>query len=179
MVAISGKGMDEASEFGGGERLIVNGGLGADDAEAASLELLISIRPEHADSIVEGLKTVEFRRRFPPEQRVRGATVWIYSTAPVREVIGTAVVVSVDRMGTAALWHAYGDRGAVSRGVFDDYFSGVSEGHAISLGGVRRLGTPVDAARLEALDFATPQSYRFVPEDVSGVLRRCLDEAPA
>ena len=169
--------MDEASGFEGGAQLMLNGYAGT-DAEADVLELLISIRPEYADNIVEGVKTVEFRRRFPPEHRVRGATVWIYSTSPVREVIGTAIVMSVERMSTSALWRAYGEQGAVSRCVFEDYFSGVSEGHAIRLGGVRRLSMPVDAARLEALDFATPQSYRFVPEDVSGMLRGCLDEAP-
>ena len=173
--------MDEVVPFQEGGQLTLNGD-GGTNAEAAGVELLISIRPKHADNIVEGVKTVEFRRRFPPEQRVRGATVWIYSTAPVREVIGTAVVVSVERMGTAALWQAYADQGAVSRGVFEDYFEGVTEGHAIRLGAVRRLDIPVDAARLEALDFATPQSYRFVPEAVSGVLRGsvgAVGEAPA
>ena len=168
--------MDEAVPFEEGGQLTFAGDHGS---PAVGVELLISIRPEHADNIVKGVKTVEFRRRFPPEQRVRGATIWIYSTAPVREVIGTAIVVSVERMRTAALWQAYADQGAVSRGVFEDYFEGVSEGHAIRLGGVRRLRMPVDAARLEALDFATPQSYRFVPEAVSGVLRGCGDEAPA
>ena len=170
--------MDESSRFEAGRELVVDG-EGAGGAEVAGLELLISIRPEHADNIVDGVKTVEFRRRFPPEHRVRGATVWIYSTAPVRGVIGTATVVSVERMGTAALWHEYAEQGAVSRCVFEDYFAGVSEGHAIRLGAVRRLRTAVDAARLEALDFATPQSYRFVTDKVSGVLRGCLDEAPA
>ena len=170
--------MNEIAGFEAGADLIFNGDCN-EGAETSGLELLISIRPEHADNIVEGVKTVEFRRRFPSEQRVRGAIVWIYSTAPVREVIGTAVVVSVERMGTAALWDEYADQGAVSRCVFEEYFAGVSEGHAIRLGGVRRLRMPVDAASLEALDFATPQSYRFVPEDVSGVLRGCLGEAPA
>lgn len=55
----------------------------------------------------------------------------------------------------------------------------MAEGHAIRLGGVRRLRMPVEAARLQALDFATPQSYRFVPKAVSGVLRGCLGEASA
>lgn len=175
---MSGKMIDEVSGFEGGVNLTSDGDSGT-DAEAAGLELLISIRPVHADNIVEGVKTVEFRRRFPAEHRVRGATVWIYSTSPVREVIGTATVMSVERMGTTALWHAYADQGAVSRSLFEDYFAGATEGHAIRLGGVRRLRMPVDAARLEALDFATPQSYRFVPEDVSGVLRGCLGEVPA
>lgn len=121
--ATSGKMVDQATRSEGGAQLIFSGD-GAIDAEAADLELLISIRPEHADNIVEGVKTVEFRRRFPAEERVRGATVWIYSTAPVREVIGLATVVSVERMETAALWHIYADQGAVSRSLFEDYSLG-------------------------------------------------------
>ena len=143
-----------------------------------NLQVLLSIRPEHADNIIEGVKTVEFRRRFPADARVRGATMWIYSTAPVKQVIGVATVVSVERLVLPELWSYHGSAGAVDRCVFDDYFAGVSEGYAILLGEIKRLPAAVGADDLRALDFSTPQSYRFVTEPVLGMLRERL-EIPA
>ncbi len=143
-----------------------------------NLQVLLSIRPEHADNIIEGVKTVEFRRRFPADARVRGATVWIYSTAPVKQVIGVATVMSVERLALPKLWTSHHDAGAVDRHVFDDYFAGVTEGHAILLSGIRKLATTVAADDLKALDFSAPQSYRFVTEPVLDMLRERL-EIPA
>lgn len=144
----------------------------------AKLQVLISIRPEHADNIIEGVKTVEFRRRFPTEARARGATVWIYSTAPVKQVIGVATIESVAQMALPKLWTSHGTAGAVDRCVFDNYFAGMSEGYAIILSEIRRLTTAVCADDLKALNFSTPQSYRFVTEPVLGMLRERL-EIPA
>lgn len=145
---------------------------------ASKLQMLLSIRPEHADNIIEGIKTVEFRRRFPTEARARGASVWIYSTAPIQQVIGVATVVSVAQMTLPKLWSSHGIAGAVDRCVFDDYFSGVSEGYAILLSEIRRLTTAVGADDLKAFNFRAPQSYRFLTEPVLGMLRERL-EIPA
>lgn len=147
-------------------------------SKTANLQVLLSIRPKHADNIIEGIKTVEFRRRFPADARVRGATVWIYSTAPVKQIIGMATVMSVERMALPKLWISHQDAGAVDRHVFDDYFAGATEGHAILLSGIRKLATTVGADDLKALDFSAPQSYRFVTEPVLDMLRECL-EIPA
>lgn len=144
----------------------------------SKLQVLLSIRPEHADNIIEGVKTVEFRRRFPADSRVRGATMWIYSTSPVKQVIGVATVVSVERMILPELWTYHSIAGAVDRCVFDDYFEGVSEGYAIQLDEIRRLPAAIGADDLKALDFKAPQSYRFVTEPVLGMLRERL-EIPA
>lgn len=147
--------------------------------EEAGPEVLISIRPQHAGNIVGGIKTVEFRRRFPSEARVLGATIWLYATAPVQQVIGAATVAAVDCMSPQDLWDLYRTEGAVERRVFDEYFSGAIQGYAIRLTGITRLVTAVDAAKLKALEFATPQSYRFVTDRVVHVLRGCLSETPA
>ncbi len=133
-------------------------------------QILISIRPRHAANIVKRTKTVEFRRRFPSEDRVRGTSLWIYATKPVRQVVGVATVISVTKMSLPDLWSVFGSEGAIDRDAFDAYFAGATEGNAIRLGPVQRLVAPVVAAELKALGFATPQSYRFVTEPVLEML---------
>ena len=170
--------MDDARYFNGhGESSAA--GPSFQGCEEAGPEVLISIRPHHAGNIVGGTKTVEFRRRFPSEARILGATIWLYATAPVQQVIGAATVAAVDCMSPQDLWDLYRTEGAVERRAFDDYFSGATQGYAIRLTGITRLVTAVDAAELKALEFATPQSYRFVTDRVVNVLRGCLIETPA
>ena len=137
-------------------------------------QILLSIKPRHAVNIVKGLKTVEFRRRFPSESRVRGSVIWFYSTAPVKLVTCRAFVVSVTRMAPPMLWSAHGANGAVDRASFDDYFLGVQEGFAIALCGVRRLTRGVGADEFRKLSFKVPQSYRYIPEPVLDLLNDCL-----
>lgn len=97
----------------------------------------------------------------------------------MRKVIGAAIVASVHRMSPSDLWTRYSNDGAVDRELFDRYFEGVTEGCAIRLEGIVKLANAVDAAQVEGLDFATPQSYRFVTDNVTSVLRNRLLETPA
>jgi predicted transcriptional regulator len=50
-------------------------------------DFVLSIKPEYATKIVEGLKKVELRRRFP-YGTVTGARLYIYATVPIQAVIG-------------------------------------------------------------------------------------------
>ncbi len=56
--------------------------------------LLMSLRPEFAQPILQGRKTVELRRKF--SKKYEGATIVFYITRPVQQFMFTATIAKVD-----------------------------------------------------------------------------------
>jgi predicted transcriptional regulator len=92
---------------------------------------LISIRPNFAESIMSGAKTIELRRRIPNVQA--GLKLWIYSTMPTGAVIGTATIEQVIYGTPDSLWQVAHRHAGLSRVDFDRYFSGTDRGVALRL----------------------------------------------
>jgi predicted transcriptional regulator len=84
-------------------------------------DVLVSIRPVHVSKILTGQKTVELRRRFP-ELGARGATAFIYSSSPVRAVVGCARIEHVLKLPVSRIWKEHSDAACISRDEFDAYF---------------------------------------------------------
>jgi predicted transcriptional regulator len=127
-------------------------------------DFLVSVRPQYAAKILDGQKTVELRRRFPDAGSV-GATVFIYSSSPVRALVGHARIKDVQRLSVSAIWKEHSDAACVSRKDFDRYFSGVKFGFAIVLGTVKPM-TRVTASDLASqFGIVPPQSYRYVAKN--------------
>jgi len=140
--------------------------------------VLFSIKPAYANKILEGLKTVELRRRFP-EVGMAGSTAVIYCTSPVRAIIGSAEIKEVRKLPLSRLWRSHGRAACIARDDFNEYFSGQAHGFAIILTGAKTL-----RSRLTASDLATrygivpPQSYRYLAEDLVALLHDGRLQAP-
>lgn len=100
-------------------------------------EAIISIRPNFAEAILSGRKTVELRRRIPPIEV--GARLWIYATRPTGSIVGVATIDTIFRGTPQAVWETYCDRIAVNRSDFDRYFAGAREAIGIRLSKVQRM----------------------------------------
>ena len=124
--------------------------------------MILSLRPRFADAILGGVKTVELRRTEP---RIRLPTLaLIYATTPVRALLGTCIVTSVESGRLAALWQAHGGSSGLDHGEFLNYFEGVHAGSALSLASPRRLSRPIPLAELRSSPkgFRPPQSFAYV-----------------
>ena len=133
-------------------------------ANEPRLDFLVSIRPQYVAKILAGQKTVELRRRFPESVGV-GAIAYIYSTSPVRAVVGCAKIKEVQRLTVADIWKEHADAACISRRDFYSYFSGTSFGFAILLGAVKAMRNQLPAYELESqFGIVPPQSYRYVTE---------------
>jgi predicted transcriptional regulator len=127
-------------------------------------DFLVSVRPKYVAKLLDGEKTVELRRRFP-DAGSAGATVFIYSSSPIRALVGHAEIKDVQKLGVSALWREHSDAACISRKDFFRYFSGVKFGFAILLGTVKPM-TPVTASDLESqFGIVPPQSYRYVAKN--------------
>ena len=72
-------------------------------------DVIFSIKPKYADQIMEGIKTVELRRRFTNEAPI-GARAFIYSSAPAKAMVGYATIADVRLLRIDEIWKQYGDQ---------------------------------------------------------------------
>ena len=139
-----------------------------DDAleeEPEERALFISVKPQYANAILEGTKTVELRRTRPnlPD----GSLVILYSSTPTRAVVGWAHLTGV-RVGTPIeIWDKYGTAAAIDEPDYDAYFDGTDQAFALELDSVVAAVQPIPLDVIRSIGIQPPQSWRYVPADVT------------
>jgi predicted transcriptional regulator len=123
-------------------------------------DIIMSLRPRYARLILEGRKTIEFRRRF--SRRHVGARVLFYVSSPVQAFQFTATIGAVHCSFPRELWVAHHCNGGVDEGTFDAYFAGASHGYALALQEVRPLSRALRLADalVRCPELMPPQSYK-------------------
>lgn len=119
--------------------------------------ILLSIKPEYSDRIFAGTKKYEFRRHVASETVEK---IIVYSSAPVKKVIGEVAVVDVLSMKKSPLWETTKKHAGISREKFREYFKDVSCAYAYVLG-----ESTVYAEPKELSDFGiekAPQSFVYI-----------------
>lgn len=122
--------------------------------------ILISIHPEHVQKILSGEKRFEFRKKIPNHQVCK---MVIYATSPVMKVVAVADIDATISSNPEKVWRLTRHASGISKRFFSDYFDNRPVAHALSIGEVRELETPVALAEISRTMVA-PQSYRFVDE---------------
>ena len=89
------------------------------DKELRKKSFIISINPEFSHKIINGMKTVEFRKK-PIKNTVDNAI--IYSTSPDKEIIGYFTVKGVDLDTVDNIWNKYEKFGGISKEFYDSYY---------------------------------------------------------
>jgi predicted transcriptional regulator/DNA-binding XRE family transcriptional regulator len=131
-------------------------------------DVIFSIRPNHAEKILAGTKTVELRRRFTADVRP-GTLALIYTTSPTRALTGFAKISGVQKLAVPDLWQQHRVAACLKKGDFEAYFSGLDRGYAIMLSSARPLSRPVGLPELrERFGFAPPQSYQYASAKLRG-----------
>lgn len=126
--------------------------------------VLLSVRPEYADKIFSGTKTVELRRIFP---KATIDTVLMYVTSPVKALVGITTVEKVIVQHPFALWKRVRNEAGITYEEFETYYEGASLGYAIFLDEVKRFSQPISLNELREqwAGFQPPQSYFYLHVD--------------
>ena len=124
--------------------------------------IFLSIRPQYADKIFVGTKTVELRR-VRPKHIGEGALVLIYVPSPIKSLVGAFKVDRVVEESLQRLWEMVHDRAGVTREEFDAYYDEVSIGVGIFFSKIWRLPEPIELEDLkeQTIDFQPPQGFRY------------------
>ena len=133
--------------------------------------IILSIRPQYSIKLMDGSKTVELRRRFPiyiPNH----SRAYIYSTSPIRALVGSLEIAEVLRLPISTIWEQYKDGACVEKSAFDNYFSGLDEGFALEVSTVCPLPRSLSLSKLRnRFGFRPPQSFQYVKRELQTALQ--------
>lgn len=123
------------------------------------MKVLLSIKPEFAESILNGNKKFEYRKCVFRNKEVK--TVVIYATMPVGKVIGEFDIDQIIASEPAELWKTTRKYAGITRDFFDKYFAERKTGFAIAVKNPRRYENPVLLKDLIP-GAVPPQSFRYI-----------------
>ena len=130
---------------------------------------IISLKPQYAELVVSGKKSVELRNRI-----VRlnpGTTVWIYATLPVGRIVAFAEVESIVHGKPTLMWRSFKKDICIDKTIFDSYTKDRERVSAVKLTAVRELqeAPTLDGIRKVVGTFHPPQFYARLAAE-SGLL---------
>ncbi|MFB7637687.1 ASCH domain-containing protein [Peribacillus butanolivorans] len=122
------------------------------------MKVLLSIKPEYVQEIINGNKKFEYRKRIFKESV---ESVVIYSTMPVGKIVGEFKIEKILNDSPTELWNKTCDYSGISKASFHDYFSGRSNGFAIKIKEFIEYENPIDP-KVTNNNFIAPQSYKYL-----------------
>lgn len=128
-------------------------------------EVLLSVKPQYANLLVDGIKTVELRKKFPLDL-AKGTKIYIYSSYPEKMVIGECCVENVEQLNIKKLWKIASIRSMISWESFKKYYEGHKSGVAISVNKAKRYDRPIKLEKVNPEITKAPQSYRYLPQAI-------------
>ena len=128
-------------------------------------EILLSVKPQYANPLVDGTKTIELRKKFPTEIE-KGTTIYIYSSFPEKKVIGEVKIKKVEMLTIAKLWKVSCSKAFISWSDFKDYFNNKEFGYAIHVYKAKRYEEALNLKGINPEISQAPQSYRYLPQAI-------------
>ncbi len=120
-------------------------------------KILISIKPQFVNLILNGQKKFEFRKNLPQKEV---NLLVIYASAPVSRIIGEVEVTHTLSYAPSTLWRKTYKNAGISKKFFDSYFSGKEIANAYVLGKIKKFKR---SKSLLEYDIRTaPQSYIYL-----------------
>ena len=135
------------------------------------MNVLLSIKPKYVDQIAKGSKKYEFRKSLFKRKDINA--VYIYSTSPIKKIVGKFTLGEVIRDKPENLWRKFKRSSGISREEFFIYFYAKKEGFAIELESVEFFKTALDP-EASIWNFSPPQSFCYFNDDlVKDLESRC------
>jgi predicted transcriptional regulator len=145
--------------------------------------LLLSIKPEYANKIFSGKKTIELRRMRT--RLNRGDLVLVYVSSPIKALVGSFEVEGISQIEIENLpkdlnkvWKQVKDQAKISYKEFKKYYKGASVVVGIYLTNVKNYAVPIELEQLRQKipKFHPPQSYRYLKEGELTMFKSFLTE---
>ncbi len=118
------------------------------------MQILISIKPKYVKQILDGSKTVEFRKT-PIRRKVQ--KMQIYMSRTVKKVVAVAEIIEIVEDTPENLWSAFRHVAGISKTDFFNYFLDKNVGFALQLKNVRRL-----SEKEQYVPAHVPQSFCYI-----------------
>lgn len=126
--------------------------------------LLISIKPQYAQKIFDGTKSIELRKSAPIYAG-KDSLMLIYVTTPVRELWGVCKIKNILKSTPENLWKKCGEKTGISKSEFDEYFGINPIAVGIELTDIKRISKPrlsLEILKESISGFIPPQTYAYI-----------------
>ena len=123
------------------------------------MDVLLSIKPKFAESIINGKKKYEFRKNAFSKKNI--GRVYIYSTNPIKKIVGIFKINNIIEDRPSTLWNQLKDGAGISEDEFFDYFKDREVGFALEIAEVEKFENPVDP-KIIFPNFVPPQSFCYI-----------------
>lgn len=120
-------------------------------------KILISIKPQFVEKILDGTKKYEFRTKAAKEDI---DCLIIYSTFPTKKVVAEAEIVEVLEMTPDELWEETKKFAGIDEATFYSYFRNRDVAFAYKLGDIKEFSIPRDLKHY-GIEYA-PQSFVYI-----------------
>ena len=121
--------------------------------------ILLSINPEYVEKIMNGSKKFEYRKR---ECKRKIDRIVIYSTAPVKKIIGEAEVEKVLVDSLEKIWKITKDFSGIDKIFFDSYYRDKDYAVVYQLKNIIEYASPRDLSEYGIS--SAPQSFQYIQE---------------
>jgi len=122
------------------------------------MKVLLSIKPEFAESIFDGSKKYEFRKAIFKNPDIK--TVVVYASSPVQRVIGEFDIETILKASPDELWKETKDASGITEEFFFDYFQNRDTAFAIKVKNIHRFKKTLCLRK--SYNKTPPQSFCYV-----------------
>ena len=140
--------------------------------------MLMSIHPQYAEDILRGGKTVELRKQDTTAPI--GTTIFLYSTAPVMAIEGTAVLAGKTVADLLTLWSHLSQLTGVSDSEFFKYFEGKTVGYGMHVTQPKHFDYPVplDYLKMHGVIEHPPRNWIYLKPKSVELIEQYNTEEP-
>jgi len=122
------------------------------------VDMILSVKSEYADRILEGIKRFEFRTQRPRRQVSR---VYIYATSPRKRIVGCFRLIRVLSGSPEEIWESCGNQGGIEKEKFFSFFGNSEMIYGFEVGYIERFNPPIDPFKTNC-NFRAPQSFAYI-----------------
>lgn len=126
-----------------------------------AMSVLLSVKPKYVDEIVNGNKKYEFRKAIWKRNGFK--TVYVYSSAPVKKIVGAFTIGEIIEDSPKSLWERLNEFAGIGKKEFFSYFNTQETGFAIEIGDFDEFADPINPYE-EIPGFRPPQSFYYFDE---------------
>lgn len=121
-------------------------------------DAILSIKPVYAEAILDGVKTVEFRKKVFKKNVER---IYIYSSSPTKMIVGYFTFSDIVEDTPENLWKTFYKVGGIKKADFFEYYKEAEKGFGIVIKEVVKFENEIDP--IEFIEnFTAPQSYIYL-----------------
>ncbi|MBB6496042.1 hypothetical protein [Methanococcus maripaludis] len=127
------------------------------------MTILLSIKPKYVKEILNGSKKYEFRKSIFKKYD-KNELVFIYSSYPVKRIVGTFIVGDIIENCPKILWNEFKNVSGIKESEFFKYFKEKDKGYAIQINKLNEFENPVNPKDINP-DFRAPQSFCYISQN--------------